>query len=70
MYIYMYIHTYMYTSIYITIYIICIYIYNIHIYIPTVSAFYINVIYILKNQGDISFKSVIFGFLRIFNEYI
>ena len=33
------------------------------------SAFYIIVIYILINQGDISFKSVIFRFLRIFNGF-
>ena len=40
---------------------ICMYIYifiYIYIYIPTVSAFYINFI-LLKNQGDIFFKSVI-----------
>ena len=35
--------------------------------VQTVSAFYINVIHILINQGGIFFKSVIFQFLRIFS---
>ena len=35
-----------------------IYKYNIYIYKPTMSPFYINVIYVLINQGDIFFKSV------------
>ena len=39
----------------------------IYIYILTLSAFYINVNFILTIQGDIFFKSVIFRILRIFN---
>ena len=53
-------------SIYLSIYVsVCL---SIYLSISTVSAFYINVIYILINQGDIFFKSVIFRFLRIFNK--
>ena len=56
-YIYIYTHTHTHTYTYIHTY----------IHTPTVSAFYINVIYVLINQGDIFFKSVMFRFLQIFN---
>ena len=58
----------MYVYMHIYVHVIHVYVYvHVYIFILTLSAFCINVKFILIIQGDIFFKSVIFRILRIFN---